>query len=62
MVHKRSEFAQKVHGIQAKLYNARRFKEEAKMRKTIAMHNEHTNKHENNMTIRLPMEQYLPIC
>jgi hypothetical protein len=33
-VHKRSEFAQKVHGIRAKLYQKKRFKEKATMRKT----------------------------
>ena len=44
LVHKRSEFAQKVHGIRAKIYQKRRFKEKATMRKTIAMHNERTNK------------------
>ncbi|CAN0504733.1 unnamed protein product, partial [Scytosiphon promiscuus] len=33
-VHKRSEFAQKVHGIRAKLYQRKRFKEKATMRKT----------------------------
>lgn len=32
--HKRSEFAQKVHGIRAKLYHQKRFKEKATMRKT----------------------------
>ena len=48
MVHKRSEFAQKVHGIRAKLYNQRRFKEKATMRKTIAQHNERSNKHAND--------------
>mmetsp|Transcript_7935 Transcript_7935/g.15803 ORF Transcript_7935/g.15803 Transcript_7935/m.15803 type:complete len:261 (+) Transcript_7935:70-852(+) len=46
--HKRSEFAQKVHGIRAKLYNAKRFKEKAAMRKTIAEHNERDNKHAND--------------
>merc|ERR1712195_4872 len=45
LVHKRSEFSQKVHGIRAKIYQKRRFKEKATMRKTIAMHNERTNKH-----------------
>jgi hypothetical protein len=33
-VHKRSEFAQKVHGIRAKLYHQKRFKEKATMKKT----------------------------
>lgn len=48
MAHKRSEFAQKVHGIRAKLYNQKRFKEKATMRKTIAQHNERSNKHAND--------------
>ena len=48
VAHKRSEFAQKVHGIRAKLYNQKRFKEKATMRKTIAQHNERSNKHAND--------------
>ena len=44
LAHKRSDFAQKVHGIRAKLYQKRRFKEKATMRKTIAQHNERNNK------------------
>ncbi|GAB5031152.1 ribosome biogenesis protein nsa2 [Nannochloropsis oceanica] len=46
-VHRRSRFAQKVHGLRAKLYNAKRYKEKAQMRKTLAMHQEKTNKHAN---------------
>lgn len=46
-VHRRSKFAQKVHGLRAKLYNAKRYKEKAQMRKTLAMHQEKTNKHAN---------------
>jgi ribosome biogenesis protein NSA2 len=42
LVHKRSEFSQKVHGIRAKLYHTRRYKEKATLRKTIALHNEQT--------------------
>jgi len=37
-----------VHGIRAKLYNEKRFKEKAAMRKTIAEHNERGNKHAND--------------
>jgi len=48
LAHKRSEFAQKVHGIRAKLYNKRRFKEKATMRKTISQHSERNNKHAND--------------
>lgn len=46
--HKRSEFAQRVHGLRAKLFNQKRFKEKAAMRKTIAMHEEGSNKHAND--------------
>ncbi|KAL8023425.1 putative ribosomal protein S8e/ribosomal biogenesis NSA2 [Plasmopara halstedii] len=42
-VHRRSQFAQKVHGLRAKLYNQKRFKEKAAMKKTLALHNERTN-------------------
>jgi ribosome biogenesis protein NSA2 len=48
LAHKRSDFAQKVFGIRAKLYNKRRFKEKATMRKTIAQHNQRNNKHAND--------------
>ena len=51
LAHKRSAFAQKVHGIRAKLYNERRFKEKATMRKTIAQHNERNNKHANDEAV-----------
>lgn len=51
LAHKRSDFAQKVHGIRAKLYNERRFKEKATMRKTIAQHNERNNKHANDEAV-----------
>jgi ribosome biogenesis protein NSA2 len=42
--HKLSEFAQKAHGLRAKLFNQKRFKEKAAMRKTINMHQEGSNK------------------
>jgi ribosome biogenesis protein NSA2 len=45
MVKKRSEFAQKVHGLRAKLYAQKRHAEKIQMKKTIAMHEERTNKH-----------------
>ena len=48
LAHKRSEFSQKVHGIRAKLYQQKRFREKATMRKTIAMHNQRNNKHAND--------------
>jgi ribosome biogenesis protein NSA2 len=46
-VHKRSEFAQKVHGLRAKLYHKKRHDEKVQMKKTINMHQERDNKHEN---------------
>ena len=51
LAHKRSEFAQKVHGLRAKLYNEKRFKEKAAMRKTIAQHNQRNNKHANDEAV-----------
>lgn len=33
-VHRRAKFAQKVHGLRAKLYQQKRFKEKAAMKKT----------------------------
>jgi len=39
-VHERAAFAQKVHGLRAKLFNKQRFKEKATMRKTIKAHEE----------------------
>jgi ribosome biogenesis protein NSA2 len=40
-----SQHAQKIHGIRAKLFNQQRFREKAEMRKTLAMHEERSNKH-----------------
>ncbi len=42
--HKTSEFAQKAHGLRAKLFNQKRFKEKATLRKTIAQHQENSVK------------------
>ena len=47
-VHKVSQFAQKSFGLKAKLFNQKRFKEKAAMRKTLSMHNEGSNKHAND--------------
>ena len=44
-MHKRSQFAQKVIGLKAKIYAKKRHAEKATMKKTIAMHNERDNKH-----------------
>lgn len=45
--HKRAEYAQKIHGLRAKMFNKKRFQEKAAMKKTIAMHEEKSNKHKN---------------
>jgi len=42
--HKRSQFAQKVKGLRAKLFNRKRYAEKAQMKKTIAMHQEKEKK------------------
>ena len=46
--HKLSEFAQKSFGLRAKLFNQKRFKEKAEMKKTIKLHQEGSNKHAND--------------
>ncbi|GAM22239.1 hypothetical protein SAMD00019534_054140, partial [Acytostelium subglobosum LB1] len=43
-VHKKSALAQKIYGIKAKLLNKKRYSEKAEMKRTIAMHQERTNK------------------
>lgn len=56
--HKLSEFAQKSFGLRAKLFNAKRFKEKATMKKTLSLYQEGSNKHakenNNNDGINLP--------
>ncbi|KAJ3341219.1 Ribosome biogenesis protein [Gonapodya sp. JEL0774] len=44
-VHKKAAFAQKVHGLKAKLYNKKRHNEKIQMKKTLKVHDERTNKH-----------------
>lgn len=44
-VHRRSQTAQKAHGLKAKLLNKQRYTEKATMKKTINMHRERDNKH-----------------
>lgn len=39
-VHTASKYAKKVHGLKAKMYNRKRFKEKVEMKKTLAMHDE----------------------
>ena len=49
--HKTAEFAQRAHGLRAKLFNQKRFKEKAEMKKTINMNKEGSNKHaQDNQT------------
>ncbi|CAM9182496.1 unnamed protein product [Ectocarpus fasciculatus] len=45
--HKLSAFAQRSFGLRAKMFNQKRFKEKAAMRKTLSMHQEGSNKHAN---------------
>jgi ribosome biogenesis protein NSA2 len=47
LAHERSEFAQKVHGLRAKFLNKKRYQEKATMKKTLAVHEERTNKHKD---------------
>ncbi len=49
--HKLSEFVQKSHGLRAKLFNQKRFKEKAAMKKTLAMHQEGSNKHSSDEAV-----------
>lgn len=45
--HKRAKFAQKVHGLRAKLFNKKRYAEKAAMKKQINLHQERDNKHKD---------------
>ena len=51
-VHKISEFAQKSFGLRAKLFNQKRFKEKATMRKTLALHQEGSKKQRNDDAVQ----------
>lgn len=44
-MHRRSKFAQEVHGIRAKLHSAKRYKEKVAMKKAIAKHEEKEVEH-----------------
>jgi ribosome biogenesis protein NSA2 len=46
--HKVSQFAQRSFGLRAKLFNQKRFKEKAAMKKTLALHQQGSNKHAND--------------
>lgn len=50
LVHKRSKFSQKVHGIRAKLYNKKRYKEKATLKKIF-------NKRKKNQNKGIPTEE-----
>jgi ribosome biogenesis protein NSA2 len=52
LVHERSAFATKVKGIKAKLFNQKRYKEKATMKKNINMHGEKESKHKNANTVQ----------
>jgi ribosome biogenesis protein NSA2 len=49
---KRSQFAQSVHGLKAKLYNQKRHAEKIEMKKTINMHEERNNKHADSDVVK----------
>jgi len=50
--HKKSAFAQKVHGFKAKLYNKKRHAEKIQMKKTLKMHDERSNKHKTDDNVQ----------
>jgi len=52
MAHTRAAYAQKIHGLRAKRFNEQRYKEKATMKKTIAAHEEKTNKHKNKDAVQ----------
>jgi len=52
MVHKRAEYAQKVHGLRAKLYNKARHAEKIQMRKTMSVHEEKETKQKEKDTVK----------
>lgn len=51
-VHKRSEKAQRMHGLKAKLYNKQRHNEKIQMKKTIKMHEERENKQKQDKPVQ----------
>jgi len=57
--HKRSEFAQKVKGLRAKLYHKKRHSEKIQMKKDIKAHEERKNKHTEEKTSQNAIPAYL---
>lgn len=51
LVHKRSAFAKKIHGLKAKLFHKKRHSEKVAMKKQIQAHQERKNKHEDDSMI-----------
>lgn len=49
VVHKRAEYAQKVKGLRAKLFNKKRFNEKAEMKKTLNAHREENSSAPNEV-------------
>lgn len=50
-VHRKSEIAQKLHGLKAKLHNKKRHNEKIQMKKTLKMHQERNNKHKTDTPV-----------
>ena len=48
----RASYAQKVHGLRAKLFHQKRHSEKVEMKKTINMHQERNNKHTNEADVK----------
>jgi ribosome biogenesis protein NSA2 len=57
--HKISEFAQKASGLRAKLFNQKRFKEKAEMRKTLNINKEGSGKDAAHESMDGAMPAYL---
>lgn len=51
-VKKRSQTAQKLRGLKAKIFNRERFKEKVQMKKTLDMHSEKNKKHADDSKVR----------
>lgn len=63
--HKLSEFAQKSFGLRAKLFNQKRFKEKATMKKTLSLYQEGSNKHSKEDTSndsKFKYDDFLLMC